>query len=237
MLSRRFALAALLALAAVLAVAAPASAQESSGDDRPYERSITVGGDGALFADNDVAVFRFGVTTRRRSAGRALRANSATMRRITTAIRAKGVQPSDIRTDVVSLDRASVKTKTHYVARNGVAVTIRDLDQAGAIVDVGVRGGATNVYGPEFGVSNAEGLYRDALGLALADARTKAERMAREAGVALGPVLRIREGSNDYEDGGRFTSGDDEGAAGREAPIAPGRTQISATVTVTFAVS
>ncbi|HEX8206454.1 MAG TPA: SIMPL domain-containing protein [Solirubrobacteraceae bacterium] len=234
MLSRRFALLALLALAATLAVAAPASAQDP--DDRPYERSITVGGDGALFADNDVALFRFGVTTHRRTAGGALRANSAIMRRITTAIRAKGVAPNDIRTDVVSLDRTTVKRKSHYVARNGVTVTIRDLEQAGSIVDAGVRGGATNVYGPEFGVSNADALYRDALGLALADARQKAERMARDAGVALGPVLRIREGSDNYDEDGRFDQSE-EASGGGETQIAPGRTSISASVTVTFAVS
>jgi uncharacterized protein len=234
MLSRRFALAALLALVAALAVAAPASAQESQ-DDRPYERSITVGGDGAMVAENDIALFRFGVTSRRRTAGGALRANSAVMRRITAAIRARGVQPADIRTDIVSLDRAVVRRRTHYVARNGVSVTIRDLEQAGAIVDAGVRGGATNVYGPEFGVSNADALYRDALGLALADARTKAERMARESGVVLGPVLRIREGSSDFDDGNRFASGGGDDSA--QTPIAPGRSQVSASVTVTFALN
>lgn len=232
MLSPRFALIALLTLAAAVAVAAPAAAQQS--DDRPYERSITVGGDGALFADNDVAQFRFGVTTRRRTAGRALRANSATMRRITGSIRRGGVAASDIRTDVVSLDRASVRGKTHYVARNGVEVTIRDLDVAGRIVDAGVRAGATNVYGPAFSVSNADALYRDALGLALADARAKAERMARDAGATLGTVLRIREGSDDYDDGRRFDEAL-QGGSDEEAPIAPGRSQISASVTVTFA--
>lgn len=236
MLSRRFALLALLALAATFAVAAPASAGHETEEDHPHERSITVGGEGSVAADNDVALFRFGVTTRRRTAGAALRANSATMRRITSAIRARGVQPSDIRTDVVSLDRAVVRRKTHYVARNGVAVTIRDLGEAGEIVDAGVRAGATNVYGPDFGVSDAEALYRDALGLALVDARTKAERMAREAGVTLGPVLRIREGFNEFDDGDRLAGGGDESAGG-ETAIAPGRSQISAAVTVTFAVS
>ena len=234
MLRFRFALLALLALTAALAAAAaPATAQEA--DDRPNERSITVGGDGSLFADNDLALFRLGVTTRRRTAGGALRANSLTMRRITAAIRARGVAGADLRTDVVSLDRASVRGKVHFVARNGVAVTIRDLDAAGSIIDVGVRAGATNVYGPEFGLANAEGLYRRALGLAFADARAKAEHLAREAGVALGPVLRIREGSGDFdEDEGLQRAGGEAGGGG-EPPIAPGRTRVSASVVVTFA--
>lgn len=234
MLSRRLATLALLTLAAALAAAAPASAQQA-GDDAG-ERSITVSGDGAVFADNDIAVFRLSVTTRRRTARAALRANSRTMRRITAAVRARGVAPVDIRTDVVSLDRASVRHRVHFVARNGVAVTIRQLARAGSIVDVGVRAGATNVYGPDFGLADPSAIYRDALALAFADARTKAERLAREAGVTLGPVLRIREsGTDDF--------GDDESGGGRsnleqgsaQAPISPGRTRVFAGVTVTFA--
>jgi hypothetical protein len=236
MLSRRLALVALSLLAAALVAAAPASAQQSV--DAADERSITVAGDGSLFADNDIAIFRLGVTTRRRTASGALRANSATMRRITSAIRRQGgVLDGDIRTDVVSLDRATVRRRTHYVARNGVAVTIRDLARAGAIVDAGVRAGATNVYGPEFGLANPSGVYRDALALAFADARAKAARLAQEAGLTLGPVLRIREtGAEDFGDesanGGELR----EGAAltGRP-PISPGRTRVFAGVTVTFA--
>lgn len=236
MLSRRFALAAPLLLAAALVAAAPAAAQQSA--DAADERSITVAGDGSLFADNDIAIFRLGVTTRRRTASAALRANSATMRRITSAIRAEGgVLDGDIRTDVVSLDRATVRRRTHYVARNGVVVTIRALSRAGAIVDAGVRAGATNVYGPEFGLADASAVYRNALGLAFADARAKAGRLAQEAGLTLGPVLRIRESGVD-EFGDEASGGGELREAAQltaRPPISPGRTRVSAGVTVTFA--
>jgi uncharacterized protein YggE len=234
MLSRRFALAATLFLAAAVVAAAPAAAQEASDTG---ERSITVAGDGFLFADNDIATFRLGVTTRRRSAGRALRANSRTMRRITAAVRARRVATGDIETDVVSLDRVSLRGRATYVARNAVSVTIRDLERAGEIVDAAVRAGATNVYGPQFGLANRALVYRDALALAFADARTKAERLAREAGVTLGPVLRIREsGLDDFDEGGggRLEAG---APARGEPPISPGRTRVSAGVVVTFATS
>jgi uncharacterized protein YggE len=99
-----------------------------------------------------------------------------------------------------------------------------------------VRAGATNVYGPDFGVSNADALYRDALGLAIADARAKAERMAGDAGVTLGPVLRIREGFTDFDEGASLQAGDG-GERTSATTIAPGRTRIAAVVTVTYAVS
>lgn len=235
MLSRRFALIALSLFAAALVAAAPASAQEAQ--DNSGERSITVAGDGVLFADNDIATFRLGVTTRRRAAGDALRANSQTMRRITAAIRALGVSAADLETDVVSLDRTTVRRRTFYVARNAVAVTIRDLDDAGAIVDAAVRAGATSVFGPDFGLANRDVIYRDALGLAFADARTKAERLAREAGLTLGPALRIREsGVQDFDDSEAGGNALAVGAPGSgEPPVSPGRTQVTASVVVTFA--
>lgn len=239
MLSRPFALLALLSLAAALVAAAPASAQEGS-SEREGERSITVGGDGGVFADNDIAVFSVAVSTRRTTARDALRSNSFTMRRVRGALRAEGIAPTDLETAVVSLDRVRRKGKLFYVANNGVSVTIRELDNAGAVIDAAVRAGATNVYGPEFGLANPELVYRDALALAFADARTKAERLAREAGVTLGPVLRIRE--TGLEEDPEFRRGAFDEAAAQTAepsqpPISRGRTQITAGVVVTFATS
>ena len=233
MLNRRRALTALSLLAALVA-AQPASAQQAQEDTD--ERSITVSGDGFRFADNDIALFRLSVTTRRRTARGALGANSRTMRRIVAAVRARGVAPADIETDVVSLGRASVRGKVHFVARNGIAVTIRDLDAAGSIVDAGVRSGATNVYGPDFGLADPGLVYRDALALAFADARAKAERLAREAGLTLGAVLRIREtGVDDFDAGRGEALGQAETGGDDEAPVSPGRTRVSAGVAVTFA--
>ena len=233
MLSRRFALLALPLLAAALVAAAPASAQQADDSD---QRSITVSGDGEVFGDNDVAVFRFSATTRRRTAGAALRANSAAMRRITAAVRTLGVAERDVRTDVVSLGRVTIKKRTRYVARNAIAVTIRDLDDAGRIVDAAVHAGATGVGGPEFGLADPSALYRDALALAFGDARAKAERLAREAGVTLGGVLRIQEGGVEvsFDESERSAAG---APAPQSVPIQPGRSQVSASVTVSFAIS
>lgn len=237
MLNRRFAFLAPLLIAA-LAAAPPASAQESG--DSPPERSITVSGSASLFADNDVATFSLGVTTRRSTAGAALSANSIRMRSVRGAVRNAGVEPRDLETSVVSLSRRVVgprkRRRTVYVATNRVIATIRDLDRAGEIVDAAVGAGATSVFGPEFGLADPQALYRDALGLAFLDARAKAERLAREAGLTLGPALRIqesglREGSFDE------SAQSDGGAGGRVGapPVSRGRSRVSADVLVVFA--
>lgn len=116
-------------------------------------------------------------------------------------------------------------------------VTVRRLEGAGRVVDRAVGAGATSVEGPAFGVSDAQEVYRRTLAAAFAEARRKAERLAAEAGVVLGPPLRIREsGFEDFE----RASGDDESLAESGAQVqagttvAPGRTRIAASVAVTF---
>ena len=228
----------LLLAVALLALAAPAAAQETASEER---RTMTVSGEGSVFADNDVARFSLGVTTRRPTAGAALTANSTAMRRVIAAVRAQGVAEQDIRTSVVSLGRTTVRRRRSgprrvvFVARNAVTVTVRALDSAGAIVDAAVRGGATNVSGPSFGLADPSAVYRDALALAFREARAKADRLAAEAGVRIVGVLAITEGGISTDDSDR---GFDEqsGAVGGapQTPTQPGRSRVTATVAVVF---
>jgi hypothetical protein len=230
-----------LVLAFALVLASPAAAQQSEGNGT--ERGITVVGEATGFADNDIAQFRFGVTVRRRSATRALRAASAVQRRVIGRLRASGVAAADIQSDVISVSRTARPRERprrgRFLARNAIAVTIRRVDRAGQLVATAVRAGATSVDGPRFSVSDLEGAYRRVLGLAFADARAKAERLAAEAGVALGPAVRIVE-RRAIESDDLFSAssgGDDEGRALEvSAPrVEAGRTEIEAGVVVTFA--
>jgi uncharacterized protein len=80
-------------------------------------------------------------------------------------------------------------------------------------------------------VSDRDVRYRDALGKAVADARLKAEALAKAGGFGVGPVSSVT------EQGG---SGPPQvfqaiGAAAKDAtPIEPGTQEVTADVTVTF---
>jgi hypothetical protein len=228
----------------VLALAAPASAQQSEGNG--IERGITVVGEATGFADNDVALFRFGVTVRRPTATRALRAASAVQRVVTGRLRAAGVAGADIQTSTLTVFRTARPRRNprrgRFVARSAIVVTFRQIARAGELVGVAVRAGATSVDGPSFSVSDLEGAYRRVLGLAFADARAKAERLAAEAGVTLGPAVRVVE-RRALEQGASFdgtresAGGDDQEqlASTPQAQVEAGRTEIEAGVLVTFA--
>ena len=232
--SRLTVLAALVA-ALVLVVPGVARAQQAPPD------GISVVGDAEAFADNDIGTFRFGVTVRRPTAAAALRAASAVVQRVTGAARATGVARADIQTDVVNVERRrSRRGRTSWIARNAVRVTVRRLSEAGTVVDRVVGAGATSVEGPELGVADVRALYRRTLAQAYADARAKAEALAAQAGMRLGAPIRIREsGAEEFEDALERQAAampGDQLAGETGTQVEGGRSRVTATVFVTFAV-
>lgn len=229
------------ALLLVLALAAPAAAQEQAA-----VTGISVVGEAQGFADNDIAGFRFGVTIRRKTPAAALRRASARSAAIVAAMRDAGIADADLRTDVVRVRRSDrtvgkgrrARRVRSYVATNVVRVTVRRIADAGRIVDRAVRAGATGVSGPSFEASAFDEAYRRTLAAAYADARAKAQRLADEAGVVLGPPVRIREsGADDFDPAPAQSGGEDQAAAGEVAtPVEPGRSRVFATVAVVFSI-
>ena len=65
-----------------------------------------------------------------------------------------------------------------YVAQNSVSATIRQLGQAGAVIDAAVAAGANQVYGPSLVRGDQAELYRRALRAAVDDARASAQALA-----------------------------------------------------------
>ena len=196
-------------------------------------RGITVTGNGTVDAVPDRAEFSFGVHTESATAAAALGANGALMTKVIDAIQKAGVAKADIQTSQVSLSpqtSSDGKRITGYAADNAVTVTIRALGSAGSVVDSAVAAGANQVSGPNLSSSDQDALYRQALKKAMADAKAKAEAIASGGGVSLGALTTVVEGSTPTV----FPSA----TAGKDVtPISPGTEQITATVTVTYAIS
>jgi uncharacterized protein YggE len=110
-------------------------------------------------------------------------------------------------------------------------VRLDDLDRAGPLVDAAVGAGATSVYGPSLERSDADELRGEALADAVADARTKAEALARAAGGSLGDVLSVTEGGGSAPPIPYYGR---EALATADMKIEPGTQEIQASVTVTF---
>jgi uncharacterized protein YggE len=80
-----------------------------------------------------------------------------------------------------------------YNATNNVEVTIRNLEGTGKVLSAATAAGADQLFGIRFEIEDPSTLQGEARQKAVADARTRAERLAQLAGVKLGPAVSIME--------------------------------------------
>jgi uncharacterized protein YggE len=229
-------IAVLVALAAVVVAFAGVGRPESAGGAPKPAGGITVNGTGTITSVPDEATFTVGVQTQGSTAREALASNSEQMRRVIGAVRSAGVSKDDIQTQDVSVSAnySDGNQIDGYSASNSVLVTIRDLSRAGQVLDAASNAGANQVYGPSLSRSDQDALEKKALRNAVGEARTKAEALAKAAGVSLGGVTAITEGSAGGPEPYYAT---DLRTAKADAPIEPGTQDIQASVTVTFAIA
>lgn len=165
------------------------------------ERAVTVVGEGQIREAPDLARTTLGVEATAPTAVAATRDAAARMAAVIAAVKRLGVAEVDLQTSAFSIrsERATTPgaaagaTPLTHVASNSVEVTIRDTARTGAILDAAVKAGANEVRGVSFAHSDEAALRRRARELAVADARARAEGLARAAGVALGAVISIEE--------------------------------------------
>jgi hypothetical protein len=220
----------LFGAAAIAGVAQPHSARSAgaqSADTTPAGKTITVTGNGSVETVPDRATFSFTVQTNADTAKDALAKNGAAADAVAAALKGANVQTSN-----VSLDQRYDSSGNPIAGYSATTTVSADapLSSAGSMIDAAVAAGATSFSGPSFSRSDESDLYRNALKDAVADAKTKAAALAGAAGLTLGDVTTVTEGSQ--------VSGPlPMAAAGDAAKIEPGTQEIDATVTVTFAAS
>jgi uncharacterized protein YggE len=202
----------------------------------PGVRHVTVVGRGEVMGRPDTASVRIGVTTEAISASAALEQNSAEVQAVLEQLKQLAIAEEDIQTSTFSIHPSRDDNReqiTGYRVSNTVTVTIRDLSQAGQLLDQVVQAGANQIGGISFSVADPQALLAQARAEAVRDARAQAEQLAQAAGVALGEVLAITENVGSQPPMpplGRTIE-----TAGGATPIEPGEQQFTAVVQVTFA--
>lgn len=221
----------ILVAAAIAGVAQP----HLGGAATPSSTTITVTGDGTVDATPDRASFDFGVQVNAGTATEALQKDGQQAQAIIDALKNAGIDASDIQTTQVSLWPQTSNDGTQitgYQASNSVNVTA-SLGKSGDIVDAAVGAGANNVDGPNLDVGDQSSYYANALKLAVADAKTKAQAIADAAGLTLGGIVHV---SDEGSQPSPIVYGDAL-AAKAATPIQAGTQQIQASVTVTYSAS
>lgn len=191
----------------------------------------------------DLAVIRAGVVTQAATAAAALRENSDHMARVLAGVRRAGVAARDVQTAQVSLQpqyryaENQPPVVTGYQVTNSVSVRFRDVARAGPILDALVAQGANQIEGPNFTLDRPDAALDEARTDALRRARARAELYARAAGMSVSRIVSIAEGA--VQDGGPrppqpYAAVRAMDAAQAKTEIAPGETEVTATMTVRF---
>lgn len=126
-----------------------------------------------------------------------------------------------------------------YVARNAIEVRVDDVTRVGEVLTAAVTSGATTVGGLRFDLKDRAAAEREALQMAVRNARARAEAVAAGADVKIERIIRIEDHRADMPDPPRppvmMRMGVQEAMAA-DVPVTPGNLSIRASVTLTVAI-
>ncbi|WP_209011776.1 SIMPL domain-containing protein [Roseibium aggregatum] len=229
-------------LAMTIAIVSPSPAAKAA--EKPA--TISLEGRGEISVAPDMAVVTTRVVNVGASAPEALQANTAAIAKVIADIKAAGIEAKDIQTSGFSIYPRYENRKdgnneppkiVGYEVSNGVTVRVRALEKLGAILNAVVASGANSVDGISFAVSDTSEKLDEARKEAVADARRKAEIYADAAGVKLGRILSISEGSVAMPRPYAVRSEKMMAMAAAPVPVEAGEETLSATVSIVWEIA
>jgi uncharacterized protein YggE len=205
--------------------------------------TVTVSGQATVTSPPDEAVVVLTVENDAATAPAAMDATSIQTKNMLDRLKSDGIPESAIQTANITLypvrtydPTTGKETLTGYRAQNSIKVTLKDAPTVAKVLAAGVETGATQVSGPQWRLRDDSQAVNDALKQAAVNARTKAESLAAAEGKGVGEVLIMTEGTVQvpvppmYSMGGATDS-----AKVEEPPVSSGNLDVTATVTVTYA--
>jgi uncharacterized protein len=164
----------------------------------PADPLVVTSGQGVVFAVPDRAWITISAESRAPSPRQAQQLNAAAMRPVQDKLRAAGIAAEAIRTTGydVQYEWDFVNNKRvgrGYVARNSIEVRIDAIDRVGEMLEIATTSGATALGGIRFDLKEQAKLEREALRLAVIDARAKADSAAAGANRTVDRILRVEE--------------------------------------------
>ncbi len=224
----------------------------ASGQDINQVSTIDVTGTGTAFAIPDVASESFTVQQKSATVHDAQTTVASKVNGAVAYLKTSGIAEKDIQTSNYSaypeytyptpcVDKgcSSVNTTPRlvgYTVTETITVKIRDTSKVGTVVDGLGALGVTGLSGPDFTVDNPDTVNAQARQKAIADAKEKAEVLARDLGVSLVRIVRFSENQGGGYPMMAFDAKSSMGVGSPEqAPVVPaGQNKYVSNVTVTY---
>lgn len=205
---------------------------------------VTVAGEGKVTAEPDLALVTLGISTLRPTVAEARDRAAEALDAMITSMRNNGVDEKDIQTNQLSIHPEYDYRNDETILRgfrvtNTVIAKIRNIDNTSQVIDDAVAAGGDDVRldGIMFTIDDPTQLRDQAREAAVRDARSKADTLARAAGVSLGNATAISEGQIysppiPYDLAERAAA--DSAGQAVDTPIQPGELDVIINVTVTW---
>jgi len=212
LMDRRFKKAAIIALwlvvsLLIIAIVSDIKEYRFIGGGVPVTNTISVSGEGEVFAVPDIATFSFSVVEERETATLAQEKAAEKINAILDFLDTAQVAEKDIKTTAynvypryefiqvvcITFPCPTQREFKGFEVRQTIIVKVRDTSAAGEILSgVGERG-ATDISGLSFTIEDEELLQSEAREMAIDNARAKAKELASQLGVRIVRVVSFSE--------------------------------------------
>ncbi|MDJ0712467.1 MAG: SIMPL domain-containing protein [Woeseiaceae bacterium] len=228
----------ILALGLLLATLSCQAAD--TGDATPALMSVS--GQGSVSATPDMATVSVGVTSQATGAAEAVAANNRAMAALNETLDDFGVEDRDRRSRGFSVQPRfdhrkmvdGVPVIFGYTVSNQLTIRVRDLDRLGDLLGAVVSSGGNTINSLQFGNMGAEELLDEARGLAVKNARHRANLYAEAAGGKVGRIVSITEAGAVQPRPEMFARGDGAMFNALSVPVSAGESAFTAIVNVVF---
>jgi len=231
------------------------------------QATISVSGDGEVYKTPDLAVMSFSVVSEAKTVAEAMEDNTKKMNAITDVMKSMGVTENDLQTTNFSInprydyvratapvpaDGAEIAVDEEYYYPSGkrtlsgydvnqtmtIKVRQENMGKIGQIIQEATASGANQVGSLQFTLDDPDAAQAEARELAIAEAKEKAEILARQLKVKLVRIISYNDGGYspvyrlNYDAKEEYGMG---GAASVPAPdIQAGESKISMNVNITY---
>lgn len=215
------------------------------GQDIEKKNSITIYGEGKVFAKPDIGQISFSVITEGKTVADVQKNNTEKMNKVISAIKTAGVDEKDIKTTNYSISpryqyNLGKETLIGYQVSQTLDVKIRNLDNFGAIIGKAAENGANQIGSLSFTFDDPEAIKIEARQKAIENARKKAEALASTLGVKLVRIIDFSETASEPPTLYNYSYKEEYGRGGADvsAPsIQTGQNEMTSNVSITYEIN
>ncbi len=257
MIKAGFALAGIIAVFFIALIFTEVKKFNLLGNDTPAVNVISFSGKGEVNATPDISVLTASINGEGATRADAVTKQAALKQKVSDALVPFKIAKEDIKTDYITTNAkyewkqqtiycvttpcpqpAGKNVIVGYTTNEQLIIKIRNVDDAGAVYDALSKVGSVDVSGPNLQIDNDEALKAEARKIAIADAKAKAEVLAKDLGVRLVRIVSFNEDSGAmpmyYGEGATMNSMDAKSAPAPTISISVGENKITSNVTISY---